>query len=223
MRVTLHRHPEIEVVDVDGVIGVYSDGDCQGRAKIRDGIIEPISRFYDLVTTFIGFLPAKPSRILYIGGGACIVPTFMYQTYGVAGTIVEPNAFMIDIAINTFRLNRAVFDVSKMDGLSFLRSYENKYAVILLDAFNGFTPDNGLYSWEGYTLCKQHLNPGGMFISNYIDGSVEKVQQHGMVLGSVFKNYGGSNIDRTVPHQCVMWASDSDISRERKEWTRHAS
>lgn len=220
MRIVLHRQPEIEVVDSDGVVGVYMDNDCQGRAKVTDGIIRPISPFYDLITCFIGCLEEKPGNILYLGGGACIVPTFLQQTYGIGGTVVEPSEFMQRIAIDTFRFDKRFFDVSSLSGIEFLRSSDRRYDVILLDAFDGFTPDEQLYSWQGYQLCKDHLNDSGLLLTNYISSSVAAVQLHGSCLGSVFNEYGGSGIKGTVPHQAVMWARKLPLTLTRKDWTR---
>lgn len=219
MRIVLHRQPEIEVINSDGILCVYMDDDCQGRARFEDGRIFPISPFYNMITAFLGFLEEKPKNILYIGGGACIVPTFMYQMYHIIGTVVEPSKFMRDIAVNTFHFHNELFNVSPLDGMSFLRSDKTKYDAIILDAFNGYTPDNDLYSWQGYTLCRERLNDNGLLISNYISSSVTDVQRHGMCLGSVFNEYGGSHIEKTVPHQCVMWAREFPLTFNAKPWT----
>ena len=121
-------------------------------------------------TTFaaLAFLEKEPKRMLFIGVGAGSIPAYMRLIY--------PNAHMdlVEIDGEVTRVAKEYFDFkpdalmkeSTKDGRVFLRTTENKYDFIFLDAYNDASVPFHLTTKEFLELCQDHLAPGGVLASN---------------------------------------------------------
>jgi spermidine synthase len=142
---------------------------------------------------------AKADRILEIGLGG-------------GRTVSYLKMFMPDTAILAVEIDKAVVDLAKKyfkfeesaslravvaDGRSFLMRDDDKWDVILIDAYRGpFVPFH-LLTKEFYALVKSRLAPGGVVVQN-IEPSTMLFDSATATLASVFPSVdlydGGGNV-----------------------------
>ncbi len=142
---------------------------------------------------------AKPDRILEIGLGGGRTVTYL-------------NASLPDSAILAVEIDKDVVDLAKKyfgfkesgrmravvaDGRSFLMRDNDRWDMILIDAYRGpFVPFH-LLSKEFYTLVKSRLAPGGVVVQN-IEPSTMLFDSATATLNSVFPSVdlydGGGNV-----------------------------
>ena len=127
--------------------------------------------YYDLADYYLKDFKST----LMIGGAAYTYPThyldkFQDKTIDVS----EIDEKMTELAVEQFNLdiNNERLNVYHQDGRSFLNTTENKYDVILIDAFKGENAPFELTTYEAMRNAKNILNDNGMVITNIIS-SVE--------------------------------------------------
>lgn len=127
--------------------------------------------YYDLADYYL----KDYKSTLMIGGAAYTYPThylnkFLDKTIDVS----EIDEKMTELAVKHFNLdiNNNRLNIYHQDGRSFLNTTENKYDVILLDAFKGVNAPFELTTYEAMKSAKNILNENGMIITNIIS-SVE--------------------------------------------------
>ena len=123
--------------------------------------------YYDLADYYLKDFKST----LMIGGAAYTYPThylnkFQDKTIDVA----EIDEKMTELAQKHFDLdiNNERLKIYHQDGRSFLNTTENKYDVILIDAFKGENAPFELTTYEAMTNAKNILNDNGMVITNVI-------------------------------------------------------
>jgi spermidine synthase len=114
------------------------------------------------------FLERAPQRILYIGVGAGSIPAYTRLLY--------PKAMMdlVEIDQDVLRVAKEYFNFTPdemmkeyvMDGRVFLRTSNDTYDFIFLDAYNDSSVPFHLTTKEFLQLAKEHLNKGGVLASN---------------------------------------------------------
>ena len=143
--------------------------------------------------------PAKVERIAEIGLGG-------------GRTVSYLNATLPDTAILAIELDKDVVDLAKKyfqfketarlrtvvsDGRAYLMKDQDKWDIILIDAYRGpFVPFH-LLTREFYNLVKSRLNPGGVVVQN-IEPSTMLFDSASATLKSVFPSVdlydGGGNV-----------------------------
>ena len=123
--------------------------------------------YYDLADYYLKDFKST----LMIGGAAYTYPThyldkFQDKTIDVS----EIDEKMTELAVEQFNLdiNNERLNVYHQDGRSFLNTTENKYDVILIDAFKGENAPFELTTYEAMKNARNILNDNGMVITNII-------------------------------------------------------
>jgi len=115
----------------------------------------------------------KPTSVLIIGGGGCVMPTVFRQQYPWMDIdIVEIDPVVIEMARKHFALSRVEGDKVRVhvdDGRAFLRRSKKKYDLVILDAYTsaGRIPIH-LVSQEFFKEVRQHLTKKGIVLVNII-------------------------------------------------------
>jgi spermidine synthase len=108
--------------------------------------------------------------VLVIGlGGGTIPKRFVRDYPQVTVHAVEVDADVVKIAAQYFDVHPGPrLKVFTDDGRRFLRRSQNKYDLIVLDAYYADTVPFFLTTKEFFTIAKSHLAPGGVFVNNTI-------------------------------------------------------
>lgn len=143
--------------------------------------------------------PPKLERILEIGlGGGRTVSYLKAALPDTAILTAEIDKDVVDLAKKYFKFTEsASMRAVVADGRSFLMRDNDKWDVILIDAYRGpFVPFH-LLTKEFYTLVKSRLAPGGVVVQN-IEPSTMLFDSATATLNSVFPSVdlydGGGNI-----------------------------
>jgi spermidine synthase len=140
------------------------------------------------MTTALAY-PNEIKKILMIGLGGGSISTYLGRA-------------MPDVTIDTVEIDPGVITAAKkyfgirenervkylaMDGRVFLKRNQQKYDLILIDAFHGGYVPFHLLTKEFYALVKERLAPGGAAVFNVHDGTKLYVSTV-KTLGAVFPN-----------------------------------
>lgn len=112
--------------------------------------------------------PKNVNSILEIGSGGARTAWYLHLYMPrVPITSVELDPVVAELAQKYFGIrNEPNFRVATRDGRLFLRETEQRYDVILIDAYRGpFVPFH-LLTQEFYQTVKAHLNEGGVVVQN---------------------------------------------------------
>ena len=115
-------------------------------------------------------LNPKIRRVLVIGLGGGTVPKRFVRDYPqVTVDAVEIDPAVVKIAARYFDVKpSARLRIHESDGRQFLRRTDQKWDLILLDAYYADTVPFFLTTKEFFTLAKQRLDPGGVICNNVI-------------------------------------------------------
>ena len=154
------------------------------------------------MTTALAY-PNEIRKILMIGLGGGSISTYLGRA-------------MPDVSIDTVEIDPGVITAAKkyfgirdnervkylaMDGRVFLKRNQQKYDLILIDAFHGGYVPFHLLTKEFYALVKERLAPGGAAVFNVHDGTklyVSTIKTLGAVFPSVMLHPSGEGEVATV-------------------------
>ena len=112
-----------------------------------------------------GGCPAE-EKVLVLGMGS---GTYAHQCAGYLPSLevtgVEIDSRITDLARRYFDLPEEAAVIT-YDGRAYLAAVEEKYDVILVDAYQDITIPFQMSSVEFFRLVKEHLNPGGVMVVN---------------------------------------------------------
>lgn len=180
--------PELSVKKEHGIIGLYADGTCQGRANFD---YTPMSRYMQVILRE-ATTRAKGRRALIIGGGACIIPTNL-SAKGFTVDVVDPDKRVFKIAKKHFGY--------KQNGKHFMESGHatlirpEKYDVIVLDATDGYMSLPSFYQLNTIYQIYNKLAVNGVFLSNLIPHHYLRLTNAVADMRLVFGNCIIENID----------------------------
>ena len=123
--------------------------------------------YYDLADYYLKNFKST----LMIGGAAYTYPTHYLDKYeDKTIDVSEIDEKMTELAVEQFNLdiNNERLNVYHQDGRSFLNTTDNKYDVILIDAFKGENAPFELTTYEAMKNARNILNDNGMVITNII-------------------------------------------------------
>lgn len=123
--------------------------------------------YYDLADYYLKNFKST----LMIGGAAYTYPTHYLDKYeDKTIDVSEIDEKMTELAVEQFNLdiNNERLKVYHQDGRSFLNTTDNKYDVILIDAFKGENAPFELTTYEAMKNARNILNNNGMVITNII-------------------------------------------------------
>jgi spermidine synthase len=143
--------------------------------------------------------PAKVERIAEIGLGGGRTVSYLSATLpDTAILAVELDKDVVDLARKYFQFKEtARLRTVVSDGRAYLLKDQDKWDIILIDAYRGpFVPFH-LLTREFYNLVKSRLNPGGVVVQN-IEPSTMLFDSASATLKSVFPSVdlydGGGNV-----------------------------
>ena len=123
--------------------------------------------YYDLADYYLKDFKST----LMIGGAAYTYPTHYLDKYeDKTIDVSEIDQKMTELAVEQFNLdiNNERLNIYHQDGRSFLNTTDNKYDVILIDAFKGENAPFELTTYEAMKNARNILNDNGMVITNII-------------------------------------------------------
>ena len=136
--------------------------------KMKDGGLTGMYYDYALAAPFMASAEAEtaPLRVLVLGNGSGTYAT-QCRSYFPACSVtgVEIDGKITDLAERYFSLPDDV-PVVEYDGRAFLQAADEKYDVILVDAYQDITIPFQMSSAEFFSLVRGHLNPGGVMVVN---------------------------------------------------------
>lgn len=154
-------------------------------------------------------------NILILGMGTGTYATQCGRYFDdVVCTGVEIDEKITKLARQYFELNENV-KVTTYDGRAYLNAIDEKYDVIMVDAYQDITIPFQMSSVEFFTLVKEHLTPDGVMVVNMnMRGSSEgNINQYlsdtiSQVFGEVY------TVDATGSTNRLLFASDNKMMME---------
>ena len=136
--------------------------------KMKEGGLTGMYYDYALAAPFMASAEAEtaPLRVLVLGNGSGTYAT-QCRTYFPACSVtgVEIDGKITDLAERYFSLPNDV-PVVEYDGRAFLQAADEKYDVILVDAYQDITIPFQMSSVEFFSLVRDHLDPSGVMVVN---------------------------------------------------------
>lgn len=191
-RTLLHSHHEknfIEVVDEDDYRSLYfKDNVIQSRISLQSPH-QLLLRYTQFLMGATLLVNPKPKKILLIGVGAGAVLHFINHYLPQAEVVgVDYSNHVIDIAREFFFLpeNKNI-SVLRDDGLHYLttRTQQEKFDLILIDAFNDHGMAKNIYSNEFFRYAREHTAEDGLICVNIWVGNKAK---YNVVRKSILKH-----------------------------------
>jgi spermidine synthase len=160
------RYQFIQVVERDGVRRLYLDeGLATHSVWRRDEVLTGgVWDTYLAVAT----LPPRVERVAMLGNAAGTAARAFAELYpGVAIDGVELDPAVSDVGRRYFEMGRTPnLDVHDEDARSFLRRTDERYDVIIVDAYRPPYVPFYLATEEFFELVREHLRPGGIVALN---------------------------------------------------------
>jgi spermidine synthase len=163
---------EIRVIGLEGQYRfMIVNGFDQGGVNLTTG--KSAYTYTDGLIGLGGFYTERPSSVLVIGLGPGIIAGRLRE----AGVRVD----VVEIDAEVHRVARDYFDYTGGividDGRRFLQRTNQRWDLIIVDAFAGGNPPWQLYTHEAFALYREHLNPGGAVVLNLIGSHLDPGQR----------------------------------------------
>ena len=111
------------------------------------------------------YLFPEPGNLLLIGlGGGSVAKAFARQDWRIDS--VEINRMVTELAYRDFGLEASETKIFHMDGRRYLRTTDERYDVIIVDAFGSSSIPFHLVTREAFALMAAQLKPGGVVAIN---------------------------------------------------------
>ncbi len=155
-------YAELRVLDMQGRRHLLIDG---GVHTIADPLSFASSYSYvaaiDLTRLYFG----TPGKMLLVGlGGGSVAKNFAAAGWAVDAVEIDPA--VVDLARRYFGLEPADASVYEMDGRQFLIGSDDRYDVIIMDAFGSSSIPFHLVTVESFGLIAAHLAEDGILAIN---------------------------------------------------------
>ena len=152
-------------------------------------------------------------RILVLGNGTGTYAAQCLKYFpGASVEGVEIDAKISELAYEYFDMPAAV-GVTTYDGRAYLQASDEKYDVILVDAYQDITIPFQMSSREFFTLVKEHLEEGGVMAVNmnmHSDGEGSINEYLGDTIASVFGCVVTADVPATTNRE--LFAADFDLA-----------
>ncbi len=162
------RYHRLLVVDAEGSRYLRFDSSFQSGMYIAAPFRTRFA-YTDYLELGLAYNP-EARRILVIGLGGASAPKRIWRDFGdVRLTVVELDPAVVETAYTWFALPRDPrIDVQVDDGRRYLQRHDQRYDVILLDAFYADGVPFHLTTLEFVELLRDRLAPGGVVAANVI-------------------------------------------------------
>ena len=155
-------YAELRVVDTDAGRHLLIDG---GIHSLVDTSTWESSLRYTAVMDLPKYFFKSPGTMLLIGlGGGSLVKQYAHASWNVDAVEIDPA--VIRLAQTYFNLKPTEGNIYEMDGRRFISTTNNRYDVILLDAFGSSAIPFHLVTKEAFGLIAAHLTTQGIFALN---------------------------------------------------------
>ncbi|MBN4046122.1 fused MFS/spermidine synthase [Nitrosarchaeum koreense] len=166
------QYSHIDVVDSDNKRTLYLNGmkhSQMDKDNPNDLILEYTKYFH-----LGGLFNSQLDKILFVGGGGFSGPKNFLENYPESFIdVVEIDSKVIDVSKTYFSVkDNPRLQIFNEDARTFLMNSNDKYDLIILDAYaTDYVPFH-LLTQEYFQILKEHLNPDGIVISNLL-GTIE--------------------------------------------------
>ncbi|HEX5583511.1 fused MFS/spermidine synthase [Gaiella sp.] len=162
------RYHRLLVVDAGGSRYLRFDSSFQSGMYIRQPFRTRFA-YTDYLELGLAYNP-NAKNVLVIGLGGASAPKRVWRDFGdVRLTVVELDPAVVETAYTWFALPRDPrIDVEVDDGRRYLQRHDDRYDVILLDAFYADGVPFHLTTLEFVELLRERLTPGGVIAANVI-------------------------------------------------------
>jgi spermidine synthase len=155
-------YAEIRVLDHEGARYLLIDGGVHTVVGFGSG--ESLHRYVPVMESASRMFDA-PGRMLLIGlGGGILVQSYAELGWEIDAVEIDPA--VVTVARDHFGLEPGMAEVHALDGRLFLRSTEESWDLILVDAFGSSSIPFHLVSAEMFDLLRERLNEGGLLALN---------------------------------------------------------
>lgn len=115
-------------------------------------------------------LSVQPHSALVIGGGAFTLPRALLEHFpNLQLDVVEIDPVLPTLAHQFFGLPETKrLTIHNQDGRQFIDQSSDRYDLIIIDAFSGFTIPRQLLTLDAAASYADHLNPSGVLSMNFI-------------------------------------------------------
>ena len=167
---TQTAYQELRVVDRGDTRTMYLDGQPHSAMDLD----EPNRHVFEYTRYFHASLlftdTEDTDRVLFIGGGGFTGPRIFHEMYpNVTVDVVELDPEVIDAADRYFGIpNSSRMNVHRGGGRQYLRSTNNTYDVIVLDAYRKDSVPFELTTVEFMQLASDRLDSDGVLLANLI-------------------------------------------------------
>ena len=129
-------------------------------------IVYEYTKFFHLGLLFVN----EPNNVLFIGGGGFSAPKKFFVDYPeMIVNVVEIDQEVVNVGSEFFAVPEDErLKISTNDGRIFLRNTNEKYNIIILDAYDKSYVPFHLMTREFNELVYEHLTEDGVFVSNII-------------------------------------------------------
>ncbi|MCL2505797.1 MAG: polyamine aminopropyltransferase [Alphaproteobacteria bacterium] len=155
-----------------------------GRFLTLDGFMQLTEKdefiYHEMITHVPMAVNPNAKNVLVIGAGdgGVIRELTRYKTIGQID-LVEIDKMVVDVCKEYLPSTASCFDDKRVnifyeDGLRYIRRYENKYDIIIVDSTDPFGPGEGLFTKEFYGNCFQALTDNGIMVNQHESPFYEK-------------------------------------------------
>ncbi|MGN0588282.1 MAG: polyamine aminopropyltransferase [Ruminiclostridium sp.] len=129
--------------------------------------------YHEMITHAAAAVHPNPARVLVIGGGDGGVVRELCRYNAVKHIdLVEIDELVVDVCKKYMPFTACSLDDPRVhifyeDGVKFIRRYENKYDVIIVDSTDPFGPGEGLFTKEFYGSCFKALKEDGIMVNQH--------------------------------------------------------
>ncbi len=129
--------------------------------------------YHEMITHAAAAVHPNPARVLVIGGGDGGVVRELCRYNAVKHIdLVEIDELVVDVCKKYLPFTACSLDDPRVhifyeDGVKFIRRYENKYDVIIVDSTDPFGPGEGLFTKEFYGSCFKALKEDGIMVNQH--------------------------------------------------------
>lgn len=147
---------------------LFGDNHSPQSGMARDGLPELLfeynQRFLEMIES------VRPKKLLVIGGGVFMLPTAAFRRFSeMQIDVVEIDQILVDLAYEFFEApTDSRFQVFVQDGETYVKNCNEKYDMIILDAFSGYTIPGHLLEYSAAELYNSHLSRSGVVAINFI-------------------------------------------------------
>jgi spermidine synthase len=180
------RYHRMLVLDGDGTRYLRFDNTFQSAMRLRDPYAT-VFAYTDYLQLGLAYAPTA-RNVLFIGlGGGTVVKRVWRDFPALELHAVELDPDVVLAARRWFRLpSDPRLEVTVQDGRRFLQTHDERFDVIILDAYFADSIPFHLATAQFFELVRERLTPGGVVVSNVI-GAVAGSQSK--LLRSMVKTY----------------------------------